>query len=69
MENLETIRQIIGTLNLESTTTVQILHELMPLLWWKLVWLPILEGVGTALIIIPFVGFFMWGMWKLVNSD
>jgi hypothetical protein len=68
MPNLETIqalKEIIVTLNLESQTTVEILKELMPLLWWKLIWMPMAITVFTvSLGVISFLV-----LWKLIDKE
>lgn len=63
MENFEQMKELVATLNLESTTTAQIMHELMPLLWWKFVWLHVFEGVLIASMVGAFA-FFAYKMFK-----
>ena len=43
MDNIAQLKEIIATLNLESGTTREIIHELMPLFWWKFVWIEIMK--------------------------
>ena len=43
MDNIAQLKEIITTLNLESGTTREIIHELMPLFWWKFVWIEVIR--------------------------
>lgn len=50
MEQLLQVKEIIATLNLESATTAGIVKEIMPILWWQFVWLPIINNVVTVVL-------------------
>lgn len=42
-EVLHQLTEMVATLNLESTTTIQIVDRVMPLLYWHFVWSPIIN--------------------------
>lgn len=60
IKNIEAIKEIVATLNLESETTLEIVKEIMPLLWWKFIWLNVLWGGLVALLIAFVVGIFSY---------
>lgn len=64
MENIKELQEIIATLNLESETTQEIIKELIPLLWWKVVIFPFIE----LAIVSVFLIFFAFVVFKLLTK-
>lgn len=55
---IEQIKEIIATLNLESETTAQIVEQLMPMLWWTFVWVPLIKEIMIAFIVLTILALF-----------
>jgi len=53
MENIAELKEIMATLNLESETTLEIINEIMPLIWWTFVWSDILRMFVLLVLLLP----------------
>lgn len=59
-ETINQVKEVITTLNLESETMAEILNEIMPLLWWHLVY----KEIAVVIICFSFLAFAIYNIFN-----